>query len=105
MKDKWVSKLIAWLWSNFPFTQLNVGFGPGMENGIAEVVSRWAVMGGNSTGSMFEEKMDDVAVITTKKWSRLHEGHTKVSTMIHQEKNLKTEVTMREMKKKLKTCH
>lgn len=40
MRDKRVCKLLAWLWSNFPSTQLSVCFVPRLENGIVDVMSK-----------------------------------------------------------------
>lgn len=39
--DKRVSRLLAWLWINYPSSQMNVRFVLGLENGRADVMSRW----------------------------------------------------------------
>lgn len=74
-----------------------------LENGIADVMSRWAVRSG-TPDDVFRMEKSDIAAIIAKKWSNLHEGHAGVSSMIYQERNSKIGVTMKEMKKQLKTC-
>lgn len=44
---------------------------------------KWGVKGSIPNKEVFEKTVEDVAVITTKKWSKLHEGHADVSTMLH----------------------
>lgn len=64
MKDKRVSRLLAWLWGTFSSTQLNVRFVPGLENIIADVMSRWGSKSGNPKEGVTEMGVDDITTIS-----------------------------------------
>lgn len=83
---------------------MSVRFVPGLENGIADVMSRWGVKSGSSETIRQEKDVLDVFVVFVMQWSKLHEGHVGLSTMQHREKQLKLGVTAKEMKHMLSQC-
>lgn len=46
LMGKRVSRLLAWLWSNYLLTQMSMRFVLGLKNGMADVISRWGVKTG-----------------------------------------------------------
>lgn len=99
--NKRVSKLLAWLWSNYISSQLSIRFVPGLENGLAVVMSRWGVRHGSRIVKGVNEDDLEVSAVTFATWEKFHEGHVGLSTMLHREKTVQSSFTLKEIESML----